>query len=77
MFTSVGEQVCAESKSNRARRAGSKNASLVAVNSRTVCARCLGLRRSVLRYSELPSSGRSCCITAQGEDELSDMPDLT
>ncbi len=37
-------------------------------------ARCLGLRRSVLRYSELPSSGRSCCITAQGEDELSDMP---
>jgi hypothetical protein len=35
---------------------------------------CLGLRRSVLRYSDLPSSGRSCRITAQGEDELSDMP---
>jgi hypothetical protein len=35
-------------------------------------ARGLGWRRSVLRYSELPSSGRSCRITAQGEGELSD-----
>ena len=53
----------------------------VCATQRVVCrnsppsrARCLGLRRSVLRYSDLPSSGRSCRITAQGEDELSAMP---